>query len=364
MPNTAPLHVPDIPPTHGPARDDAILSRVTSGHFDRIDWSSVTTTDKEGTRATFLVMSDALRLDGCRVPVSAKLSQQLADTLAATLLTARLADLLYLARKVTLLPSPQPIDSSTLASAQHSARIDAMIAAAPQLGTGDVRQSVGKHWILDNDTLSHGSSSACNYGWHFPGLAFGGSTWEGAVTPGLRLIQGRGWRHDLTHDDYSQTCVLVRRDCLVDGKVTDVRDVMTSAKLAPLLSMQGAMRLVRQAGVSELPPSPAATGGTHAPSPPPTDVQIPLVPIDRRRCPDVVFPVLASVLPWSDAPADVAAWASSLGSAYALGTVIRGVAGGLPAVARIECHGPVLYRPVDPSTGAPLASVPSGWPSA
>jgi hypothetical protein len=230
--------------TANPAYDTAVLANLSQV---QVVWVPLASNTPDGHNATFYVTADALKLEGVRFNVSARLQQRIADALGCLLLTAKLADLLWLQRGVTLLPSPQAITSSTKAMQQHSARVDALLqAGSPQ---GPIVQSVGKHWILDNDTLSH-PGKACNYGWHFPGTSLGGSKWGAAVTPPLRLIQDRGWFHDEKHIDYSQTACLVSRACLVDGVKRDLADVLRDPQLAPLVSHQGPLRLLRQPGVS------------------------------------------------------------------------------------------------------------------
>lgn len=239
--------------TASPAYDAAVLASLPS--VDSLTFATVTS-GFGGHAGEFLVLADALAVEGIRINASASLQQTIADRLGCLLLTAKLADLLYLQRGVTLLPQPQPISSAVTAMVAHSKRVDAALqaAGAPQ---GPVVQTVGKHWILDNDTLSH-PGKACNYGWHFPGSSFDGSRWGAAVTPGLRLIQDRGWFHDITHVDYSQTVVLVHRSCKVDGSQRDLAEVYQNPALAPLVSHQGALSALRQPGV---PQTACALGG-------------------------------------------------------------------------------------------------------
>jgi hypothetical protein len=358
----------NLPPQAGPARDAAILARIGSKDYDPIVWAELPVSGA-GHDVTLYAMADALKMDGVRINVSARVAQQIADALQCVLLTAKLADLLWLARSpATLLPSPQPIASSTLSTEQHSSRIDAQLAAAglaPTPAAPAVYQTVGKHWILDNDTASH-AGKACNYGWHFPGASFDGQTWEPAVTAGLRVVQGRGWAHDVDHVDYSQTCVLAARACDVDGSKRDLVDVYVDPQLAPLVSAQGPLKFTRQPGVALY----AA----------PPDVWIPIKPPSVGACPDVQLAPLASVVPWSGtAPANLQAWATAM-LRYPLGTIIRDTVSGVPVVARLECHdyygahpelapkwhkGVSLYRPAQADALGklqPLLSPPPGWP--
>lgn len=249
--------------TASPEYNALVLDAIRSGNFEAT-WGTITS-DAGGHHGEFRVFADALKIEGVRIDVSAELEQQIADLLSCSLMTGKIADLVWLQRAVTLLPSPQPITSSSKGMREHSERIDAMLAKLPPVPKGAIIQTVGKNWIITNDVLQH-PGRATNYGWAFPGNQFGGSSWEGCVTGKCRLIQGQGWAHDIKHVDYSQTCVLVARACLVDGQPADLHAVMTSDALAPLVSHQGKMLVLRQPGVVELPsiyaPEVASTAST------------------------------------------------------------------------------------------------------
>jgi hypothetical protein len=130
----------------------------------------------------------------------------------------------------------------------QSAVIDKALAGKDT--TSAIVATVGKDWVISNQLAKH-PGKAENFGWHFVGDSFGGQKWESAVTPSLRVIQGQGWAHDPSHVDYSQVCVLVKRECVVDGVKRDIRDVMTDPELAWLVSHDGKMSITRQPGVPE-----------------------------------------------------------------------------------------------------------------
>ena len=117
-----------LPPNAGPERDAAILQRITDGTFDPIQWATINSSIKDHT-GEFQVFTDALKIDGVRINVSAELEQKIADILECSLLTPKLADMIWEQRQVTLTPSPQPIASSTQAMIDHSGRIDAQLEA-------------------------------------------------------------------------------------------------------------------------------------------------------------------------------------------------------------------------------------------
>jgi hypothetical protein len=241
-------------PTSIPEREAYILQKVKAGEYE-VTWGTVTSTSGDHT-ATFTVMADALKVEGVRVNVSARLEQQLADYLGCRLLTPKLADLIWVQRTTTLLPYPRPITSSTDAMLEHSKKIEAAIIL--QGGLKGLAGTVGKHWVLDKNLSTH-PGRAENYGWHFVGNSFQGILGEVCVsqiknpTTGsyYRLIQGRGWAHDISHVDYSQTCVLVSGECCVDGVQMPLDQLLADPVLAPLASHNGPLTFFRQPGVPE-----------------------------------------------------------------------------------------------------------------
>lgn len=238
----------DLPAQPGPDRDAAILQHISDGDFE-VAWGTVRLDD--GAHVLEInVFADALKIGGVRINASASLQQQIADALSCVLLTPRLADLIWMQRGVTLLPSPQPIAMDTAAMQAHSARLDAALAQQGGAPTGTIIQSVGKHWVITNGLLSHDGKS-CNYGWQFPGSSFDGSAWGAAVTPGIRLIQDMGFAHNDQHVDYSQTVVLAHRACLADGVTRDLFDVLQDPVLAPYISHEGPLQVLRQPGVAQ-----------------------------------------------------------------------------------------------------------------
>jgi hypothetical protein len=246
----------ELPTDAGSEREAAIVRRVLAGEYDPIRWAGVTSVvgDHAG---TFMVFADALMMDGVRINVSAETQQLIADELDCLLLTPKLADLIWDQREVSLPPFPRGNTtgmSTTQAMVEHSAKIDAALARLTAQPT--LIATVGKHWVIDNDFIRH-PRMACNYGWHFVGPNFQGITGEAIATNErdehgqiMRLIQGRGWRHDIHHTDYSQTCVLVSRTCTIDGAPMTLGEVLQDAGLAALASHQGVMSVQRQPGVA------------------------------------------------------------------------------------------------------------------
>lgn len=246
-----------MPEGPGQAREDWIFEQVITGQSE-FGFSDVVSTVGSHT-AIFKIFSDALKIDGVRVCVDANNQQRIADILGCSLLTPKLADLAWSQRAVKLQPFPRGNTngmSSNQACIDHSTKIDQ---ALSKLGnpTGLVG-TVGKHWVIDND-LSRKPGMAMNYGWHFDGPNFQGiggevtaSLMKGPGSQYVRMIQGRGTRHDGRHSDYSQNCVLVSRSCIVDGVETTLESVLVNPELATLASHQGIMKVLRQPGVPDI----------------------------------------------------------------------------------------------------------------
>jgi hypothetical protein len=262
-----------IPSQQGPARDAWILDAVMNGRAS-YTFADVTSEDN-GNSAVFQIMDDALKIDGVRVNVSSRLEQQIADVLGCLLMTPKLADLLFLQRATTLVPLPMPITSTTAAMIQESGKIDA---AAEKAGwSGGILQTVGKHWVLMNKLLSK-PGFGINYGWHFLKGDFGMSG-ERCVTLATQdgkqvlVIQGPWMAHNYDHVDYSQNCVLVSRDCVVNGSKRDLADVYQDATLAGLASSEGVLQVIRVPIDGSSSPPPPKTGGSGGgqkqPAPPP-----------------------------------------------------------------------------------------------
>lgn len=257
----------NFPAQPGPARDAAILAAVQAGNYS-VSWATIASaaTGPSGTthNATFRVFADALKIGGVRITVSAYLQQTLADMLGCSLLTAKLMDLIFSQRDLTLLPHTQVPDStmvSTKIMVAQSQWIDAQIPS----DTRGIIQTLGKSWLIDNLFVTQPATAgkAINYGWHMTSSTFQGTTWPKSVTlPNVYTIQNRGWAHAPQEVDYSQNCILVARDCIVDGLPADLQAVFQNPELAPLANADGVLKVLRQPGVPQAPlvRSPPCTG--------------------------------------------------------------------------------------------------------
>lgn len=254
-------------PNPGPARDAAVIAAITNGDYEA-GFADVTSTIP-GHTATFRIFPDALKIGGVRVTLSAYLEQTVADMLGCSLLTAKLMDLLFQQASLILPPHTQVPDATMVTTAvmeKQSAWIDSQIPA----GQTGIIQTLGKGWLIDNLLLRPATvGKAINYGWHFRG-SFQGQSWAPSVTnSSVRVVQNRGWAHAPQEVDYSQNCILVSRQCVVDAQPRDLLDVFADPTLAGLANADGVLKVTRQPGVPVAPfvgtpVSPSSSGTKQA----------------------------------------------------------------------------------------------------
>jgi len=233
-------------------REKFIFDQVLSGNFEA-SWTSLQYYIS-GKKLSLNVMTDALKVGGIRVNVSATLQQQLADVFDASLLTTLVADLMYVHAKNVLNPSPQQISSTVSSMISHDGRVTKQIKSY----TGGIISTVGKHWILDKK-IDQQPNRACNYGWHFTGNSFQGikgfpcaslqKTLDGKP---VKVIQPNATAHDAKHSDYSQVCQLVSQQCWMDGVEQRFSDLLQDPALCNLVNHNGTLKNVRQPGVQKI----------------------------------------------------------------------------------------------------------------
>ena len=243
-------------PTDITERNNYILQKVQAGEFEHF-WHPVVSGFGSHS-AIFQISSDALKIDGIRVNVSAYLQQQIADIVGGMLLPAKLADLLHSQAEIVLEHLPRQITDTTDAMINQSQKIDAQIVKKyPGVDLqGKLISTVGKVWLIDN-VLDANKTVACNYGWHVNKNPFQGINCEVCASlikdPKTNMyyhvIQGRGTAHNNLHVDYSQICCLVSRTCEIDGNEMSLEDVLQNPDLALLASHQGVLHILRQPGV-------------------------------------------------------------------------------------------------------------------
>lgn len=164
------------------------------------------------------VFEDAAKLEGLRVPVSARTTKMIAEILASETgenvlpTTPLVEDLIY--DSADLRVKPVAFDTADPRSvAAFNASIEQQIAqqTGGRPGWGLV-SCVGKSWVLSNMAIDH-PGAAINYGFHWPLATVTGQNgpWP-SVDGKSKVFQQPGARHNADHWDYSQTLRLCRLD--------------------------------------------------------------------------------------------------------------------------------------------------------
>lgn len=249
----------------------------------------------EGLYIRLMALTDSPKLDGVRVQTTAAELQEMADALDAIMPTARMVDIRRVsattripavynsgprsrafevakdASGLSVAASPAPLErawagepgvvlvqpytiAAVLDPAVYSLLVDEQVEASGyQFGLLD---GVGKSWVLTERYRTGKPRQCWNYGWHGPGWS------HPAVTEGLDPVaQPLAGAHNDEHADPSQGgFALFARECVViRGGVeywTTVADVLDDAELAPLLSHEGPIDIVRHPSVPWRPPVP------------------------------------------------------------------------------------------------------------
>lgn len=201
--------------------------------------------------------TDEIR-DGVRLPVTAVEMQMVADLCHCMLPTPKVVDLLWEAAGAsgTQFDSVVNINGQIVARSDIFSVHDEVEEALAEAGgdKGGVIDSVGKYWVVCKALAlgKYGKHQAVNYGWPTRGRGNGPG-----VTRKVNVWQTIGSRHDDRHIDPSQTIRLMyrlarlKRAGASDWEDIDLYDILKDSELAPLISHEGPLSLVRQAAVEE-----------------------------------------------------------------------------------------------------------------
>lgn len=217
-----------------------------------------TWTELESGPVKFRVTSDAVKINGIRIPVSAATTDAAAAIIGALPTTAKVEDLIFRAAKYRAPAFPGILLASCPSHAcphaktdaggkplyctvnerlwrrgvEHSAQVEAMLGSAGAQA-GDLVATVGKSWVLSNVTPK---GKAANYGWHSKHAPYLSAT-----------IPDRCWQplstaHAPSHFDYSQTLRLLHSKCKVNETERDTAEVLRDPALAKFLSHEGPIK--------------------------------------------------------------------------------------------------------------------------
>lgn len=237
-----------LPVGPGTTRDKMVLDAVESGLLD-CEWKRISSVIA-GHEAIFSVCDDALRItldDGSkfRPQCSAILQQKCADLMSKTkplpviLPTAKLLDLSYQQADVKLNCTALPAGAK-MSTTEYSKLYNIEFEKKRAGRTGLIRDC-GKSWILSNK-FAKGPSTAVNHGFY--------SSSGIAINPlGAKLYQNEGAAHNYKHEDYSQLILLVVDQCLLDGEMVKVTDLLDDPTLSKLVNYNGRLPYKRQPGV-------------------------------------------------------------------------------------------------------------------
>jgi hypothetical protein len=242
-----------------PEREDAFVQAVIDG--DAVPWPmvDVKVASPDGRHSgAFQISADYLSIgttsDFIRIPLTPLSAQRICDILGFSLPTTKMVDLAWKQASVRLAPQPMgPPYDATMGSmariAEHNARVETQRAGR----TGLVRGHK-KDVVLTNQLAARPRQVAI-YGWHQS---------NGTPIQSLTLV------HTNTYMDYSHGIALIGKTMVLDGGEVDIAEVLSDPELAPLLSDEGVLKVLRQPGVgdSDAPrdkPAPSAPPGEAPP---------------------------------------------------------------------------------------------------
>lgn len=302
-----------LPPQLGPEREEAIYRAALDSP---IIWPMTEiVVPGAGHTLGFVVSNDYFAIgepdDYVRVPMNPLTAQRIADALGYSLPTARMVDLAWQAAPVKLAPQAMTkvqgtsAQTGTPALIEHSGIIDQQLAKAGLTPGAQLTAGIKKDIVISNRqqgmvTIKEGnapprtvdaSKQVAIYGWHYPKPVPKCGFPVTPSIPGNCPIQGLSIVHDNHYADYSHGLRLVSPMVTLDGQQPlMLTQVLTDPTLAPVLSHEGVMQVLRQPHVDQ-PGGPSSIAPGEPPLPPPgARVPIPVPPIPGDTTPP---PVLA-----------------------------------------------------------------------
>ena len=220
----------DLPPEE---REEEIFLAAASGNIPGFLRETVTLrgefTDLNGTPHTldYEVMPDYLAIgsdeDFCRMPMSPRTAQRLADPFGASLLTAKLSDHIWSEAVVKLEPFfYKPVGNANelvTKFGEHNTMIEKQLAEAGGRH-GQLVAGIKKDVIISS-RIADRTDRVVIYGWHKP---------DG--NPIQPVYSGHIW----WYVDYSHGIRFMNRQVLLDGHPADVREILQDPVLFRVLS--------------------------------------------------------------------------------------------------------------------------------
>lgn len=245
-----------LPKDASPARDKAILDAIRKGEHFPITWQAVPLRPHEGHTGIVFVTQDAIKVgreDPVRIAMTAPGAQRVANELGALLPTTEIIDTAWrhslddgIAFDAITGPSDATMDD-TAVMLEHDREIERVRA-----GRMGLLVNSGKHWALTNKLITS-PGRAANYG-------FFSSRGKYRTLSGLQCWQPLSTAHTYPPSssdtdmggqcDYSQKLWLMLGELVVDGRLRPFAEVASDPELAPLVSSEGILRVLRYPAVS------------------------------------------------------------------------------------------------------------------
>lgn len=214
----------------------AILNAFRAGQY-LVQWVPLTL-QGNGHTLVLQVMARALRIgtpeDSVAVEATYGTEQVIADALDAYLLTPHVADAIFHAADLKILPYPNRnswVTDGTMGHTdrmvQHSDDMD-----AKGVLSGNLVVNEGKHWVISKRIWTDPAPK----NEHGPNYGFFDA--QGVPVQHVGMAHGR-------HTDYSQLVVLMKRKAMLDGSEVDLADIAADPALASLISDEGTLPAMR-----------------------------------------------------------------------------------------------------------------------
>lgn len=243
--------IKELPEQNTKEREEKLINFIGLGNYIPPNLVCIESV-LNGHVAKIKVMSDAFMVgepDDCvRINATMAGEQKIADMLQMSLITPKIADLIYFNATIQIEPQTQDADykmSYTSRMVTHSKSVTDAILFIKQPTPSDLIADVGKDWVLSNKLINN-DTLAANYGWHTkkkpdPNKLNGPFKCQA----GGYMWQTLGTRHNTSHVDYSQTIRLMDREIIVDGNRMYFEEIASNPELCGLVSYECPLLVTR-----------------------------------------------------------------------------------------------------------------------
>lgn len=226
-------------------REDAIVEAVRRGDivkpvYDRIEF--VFNGHKLETVWATLPLRVGTPDDHVMISGSARLAERVQTLMHWSPITARLADILFVATPHSVKPTTQPsakADRLRLGYSPSMSDVEAMIRQSRDVldeitsCPPRVISNMGKHWVATKRKVA---ARVANYGWHSTGWGYQ------AQSPFVKKVyQPLAFAHSPNHGDYSQVIYGLKKECYLNGVEVTIDSLAQHEEFWHLVSSEGVM---------------------------------------------------------------------------------------------------------------------------